>query len=258
MRISILQTDTTWEDKEDNLKRLRNKLEKLRGETDIVLLPEMFSTGFSMQSQALAEPVDGYTISTLQSWAKEYNIALAGSYIASNNGNYYNRGFFLTPDSEAFYYDKKHLFRMGREEECFSSGNSRIIIPYRGWNICLLICYDLRFPVWSRNVNNAYDLLIYVANWPTARRHAWDTLLAARAIENMAYVCGANRIGTDGYGLAYNGGSAIYSSKGKVIVKATDDKEDIITTDLNLNELHTFRDKFRVWMDADEFNMLNR
>ncbi|NDV81482.1 amidohydrolase [Bacteroides sp. 51] len=255
MRISILQTDIIWENKEDNLNRLRNKLEELRGKTDIAILPEMFSTGFTMRSKELAEPVDGYTITTLRSLAVAYGIALVGSYIAYDNGHYYNRAFFLTPNSEAFYYDKKHLFRMGHEEEYFSAGDKKIIIPYQGWNICLLVCYELRFPVWSRNVQNEYDLLIYVANWPTARRLVWDTLLAARAIENMTYVCGANRVGTDGNKLNYNGGSAIYSPKGKAIAMATDDQEDIITMDLSLDQLNAFRQKFPVWLDADKFEI---
>ena len=258
MRISILQTDITWEDKEANLERLHKRLDELRGKTDIVILPEMFSTGFTMRSKELAEPVDGYTISTLRSCAAKYKIALAGSYISYDNGNYYNRAFFLTPHNEAFYYDKKHLFRMGHEEEHFSAGDKRIIIPYQGWNICLLICYDLRFPVWSRNVQNEYDLLIYVANWPTPRRHVWDTLLAARAIENMTYVCGVNRIGTDGNELKYNGGSAIFSPKGKAIAMATDDREDIITMDLSLDPLNDLRRKFPVWMDADKFEIQSK
>lgn len=256
MRISLLQTNIIWEDKEENLKRLHNTLEELHGKTDIVILPEMFSTGFTMRSKELAEPVDGKTITTLRSWAKTYGIALVGSYIASDNGRYYNRGFFLTPNDEAFYYDKKHLFRMGNEEEHFSAGDKRIIIPYKGWNICLLICYEVRFPIWSRNIRNEYDLLIYVANWPTARRHVWDTLLAARAIENMTYVCGINRVGTDGNNLSYNGGSAIYSARGKAIAMATDDKEDVITMDLSLEQLNSFRKKFPVWMDADEFRII--
>lgn len=254
MRVSILQTNIAWENKEENLKYLRNKLEELRGKTDIVILPEMFSTGFTMRSRELAEPVDGDTITTLRSWAVEYKIALVGSYIASDKGHYYNRAFFLTPNSEAYFYDKKHLFRMGDEGNHFSAGNRKLIIPYLGWNICLLVCYDLRFPVWSRNVHNEYDLLIYVANWPTPRRHVWDTLLSARAIENMSYVCGVNRIGTDGNGLSYNGGSAIYSPKGNAIAMAPDNQANTITAELNLDELKTFRQKFPVWMDADEFS----
>ena len=178
---------------------LRKKLETLCGTTEVVILPEMFSTGFSMNSKELAEPVSGETITTLKQWATEFQLAIAGSYIASDKGEYFNRAFFLTPAETDHYYDKRHLFRMGQESEHFSAGNGRVIIPYHGWNICLLVCYDLRFPVWSRNVNNEYDLLVYVASWPVQRRQAWDVLLRARAIENMCYVCGVNRIGTDGH-----------------------------------------------------------
>jgi len=255
MRVSILQTDIVWEDKQKNLQRLHNKLEELNGKTDIVILPEMFSTGFTMRSKELAESVDGETITTLREWAATYNIALAGSYIASDQGYYYNRAFFLTPEGESYYYDKKHLFRMGNEATYFSAGNSKVIIPYRGWNICLLVCYEVRFPVWSRNVDNEYDILIYVANWPTPRRRVWDILLSARAIENMSYVCGVNRVGMDGNELSYNGGSAIYSPKGEAMIMAPDNQEDIITAELSLDELRNFRQKFPVWMDADRFQI---
>lgn len=255
MRVSILQTDIAWENKKENLLHLRHRLEELRGKTDIVVLPEMFSTGFTMRSRELAEPVDGETIATLRSWATAYEVALTGSYIAVDNAHYYNRAFFLTPDNKAFFYDKKHLFRMGEEEKHFSAGNQKLIIPYKGWNILLLVCYDLRFPVWSRNVNNEYDLLIYVANWPAPRRKVWDTLLAARAIENMSYVCGANRVGTDGNHLSYSGGSVIYSPKGTVTAIAPDNQDGVITAELNLDELQTFRNKFPVWMDADGFSL---
>jgi predicted amidohydrolase len=253
MRVSVLQTDVAWEDKQKNLQHLRSKLEELRGKTDIVVAPEMFSTGFTMNSRMLAEPVGGNTITTLREWAATYRMALAGSYLASDRGHCYNRAFFLTPEGEAFYYDKKHLFRMGNEAEHFAAGKEKVIIPYRGWNICLLVCYDIRFPVWSRNVDNGYDLLIYAANWPSPRRRVWDTLLAARAIENMSYVCGANRIGTDGNNLSYNGGSAIYSPKGEAMAAAPDNEEQTITATLSLDELNSFRKKFPVWMDADRF-----
>ena len=183
MRISILQTDIVWENKQENLRRLREKLETLRGTTEIVVLPETFSTGFSMDTASLAEPTTGETIATLRQWSEEYRLALAGSYIACETASegrkpsYYNRAFFLTPEGNTYYYDKRHLFRMGHETEHFTSGNRRPIIRYRGWNILLLVCYDLRFPVWSRNTSNEYDLLIYVANWPIPRRKVWDILL---------------------------------------------------------------------------------
>ena len=197
LRISITQNDLVWENKQENLRQVHQQLQSLDGSTEIVVLPEMFSTAFSMQSDKLAEPITGDTITQLKQWSNEYRVAICGSFIASDHGEFFNRAFFLTPTGEDYFYDKRHLFRMGREADSFSGGESRLIIPYKSWNICMLVCYDLRFPVWSRNVDNEYDLLIYVANWPSSRRLVWDTLLRARALENQCYVCGVNRIGTD-------------------------------------------------------------
>ena len=267
LRVSILQMDIAWENKQDNLRRLREKLETLRGATEIIVLPETFSTGFSMNTDTLAEPVTGNTITTLRQWASEYQIAIAGSYIAceenfvsseSNplsykNSTYYNRAFFLTPEGEAYFYDKRHLFRMGNETDNFTAGSHRIIIPYRDWNILLLVCYDLRFPVWSRNTGNEYDLLIYVANWPIPRRKVWDILLQARALENISYVCGVNRIGKDGRDIPHSGGSVVYSPKGEVLATVPDNEEAIATASLNLSSLQEVRLKFPAWKDADEF-----
>lgn len=255
IRISIIQTDIAWENKQENLRLLHEKLQNLCGTTEIVVLPEMFSTGFSMNSKSLAEPDSGETITSLRQWASQFQLAITGSYIAIENERYYNRGFFLTPEGEEYYYDKRHLFRMGQEAEHFSSGNKHLVIPYHGWNICLLVCYDLRFPVWSRNVNNQYDLLIYVANWPATRRLAWDTLLRARALENQTYVCGVNRIGTDGHHLNYNGGSIVYSAIGEEVASVSDGEEGTVTATLHLSALHNFREKFPAWKDADEFHI---
>lgn len=262
LRISILQTDIAWENKQDNLRRLHEKLETLRGATEIVVLPETFSTGFSMNTDNLAEPVTGETITTLRQWAAEYQIAIAGSYIAFEKEttipqciSYYNRAFFLTPEGDAHYYDKRHLFRMGNESEHFTAGNGRPIISYRGWNILLQVCYDLRFPVWSRNVNNEYDLMIYVASWPIPRRKVWDILLQARALENISYVCGVNRIGTDGNNQSYNGGSVIYSHKGELLASVPDNEEGTATAILELSTLREFRKKFPAWKDADSFSI---
>ena len=255
LKISIVQTDIAWENKQENLRMLREKLHALRGTTEIVVLPEMFSTGLTMKSRELAEPVSGITVRILKELAADFQLALCGSFICSERSNYYNRAFFITPEGEEFYYDKRHLFRMGNEAEYFSSGNNKLIISYRGWNICLLVCYDLRFPVWSRNVNNEYDLLIYVASWPQARRLAWDTLLCARALENMCYVCGVNRIGVDGNKLIYNGGSVVFSAKGEVLASVPDGEEGIETVSLSLISLQQLRDKFPVWKDADAFRL---
>lgn len=255
LKISIVQTDIAWENKQENLRMLREKLHALRGTTEIVVLPEMFSTGFTMKSRELAEPVSGITVRILKELAADFQLALCGSFICSERSNYYNRAFFITPEGEEFYYDKRHLFRMGNEAEYFSAGNNKLIISYRGWNICLLVCYDLRFPVWSRNVNNEYDLLIYMASWLQARRLAWDTLLCARALENMCYVCGVNRIGVDGNKLIYNGGSVVFSAKGEVLASVPDGEEGIETVSLSLISLQQLRDKFPVWKDADAFRL---
>lgn len=253
MIITPLQTSIVWENKFQNLQLLESYLKQLKGTTDLVILPEMFSTGFTMNSHLLAEENDGVTIHTIKAYAKEYDIALCGSHIAEENGHFYNRGFFITPEGEEFFYDKKHLFRMGDEIDHFSAGDKRIIISWRGWNICLLICYELRFPVWSRNMGNEYDLLIYVANWPASRQIVWNTLLPARALENMCYVCGVNRIGIDGNDLSYSGGSVVYSPKGKLLASVPDNQEGHCSVELDLPSLNKFREKFPVWKDADSF-----
>lgn len=257
LRISVVQTNIVWEDKQANLRNVSAKLKELRGTTDLVVLPETFSTGFSMQSHQFAEPLSGPTITALKEEAVKHQFAITGSYIASETGCFYNRAFFLTPEGEVFWYDKRHLFRPGNETENFSSGRQRIIVPYRGWNICLLICYDLRFPVWSRNVNNEYDLLIYVANWPASRRRVWDVLLQARAIENMCYVCGVNRVGSDGNNLLHDGGSAVYSPKGELLTTIPDNEEAVETISVDLDSLRAFREKFPVWMDAERFFLIH-
>ncbi|EJX08541.1 carbon-nitrogen hydrolase family protein [gut metagenome] len=257
MKLTLLQTDICWENKPANLQHVQHMLQMLSGSTDLVVLPELFSTGFSMNIEALAEPVEGPTITLLRQWAQHYQLALAGSYLAvdSSSSTYYNRAFFLTPQGECYFYDKRHLFRMGHENDYYTAGTEQNIIHYQGWNIQLLICYDLRFPVWSRNTNNAYDLLIYVANWPAARRKAWDTLLPARAIENQAYVCGVNRTGIDGNLLKYNGGSAVYGPKGETLASIPDFTATGTTIELSPDTLHQFREIFPAWQDADQFTI---
>jgi predicted amidohydrolase len=262
MKVTMLQSDICWENKEENLSRLEKQLEKLRGNTDIVVLPEMFSTGFSVDNKELRETSDGETITKLKAYAKKYQLALCGSYIATGEKHpsvlirdaSYNRAFFITPDGEGTFMNKRHLF-MGDEANNFKAGNKRTIINYRGWHILLLVCYDLRFPVWSRNYRNEYDLLIYVANWPRGRRDAWDTLLKARAIENISYVCGVNRIGVDQANVAYNGGSKLLSPRGTIMGAAKNDCEEAVTVTLGKTELNIYRRKFPAWRDGDEFTI---
>ena len=255
LRISMIQSHIIWEDKEENLSYFGELLRRISGRTDLAVLPETFSTGFSMNVEALADPMDGTTVATIKGWAERYKMAVAGSFIAREEGKYYNRAFFVTPDGEASYYDKRHLFRMAGEDRHFSAGDKPLVVRYKDWNICLQVCYDLRFPVWSRNVNNAYDLLIYVANWPEARKKAWKVLLQARAIENMAYVCGVNRVGVDGKGFAFRGDSMIYDARGKKLADAGKRDETTRTCALSKTDLEAFRTKFPAWKDADAFQL---
>ncbi|MFR9165832.1 MAG: amidohydrolase [Dysgonomonas sp.] len=252
LRITIVQYDIIWEDISANLSKVESLVKNLEGKTDIIILPEMFSTGFSMNSRELAEERDGKTVQTLKKWTHAYKVAVCGSFIAKENGNYYNRGFFISSDTEK-YYDKRHLFRMSKEHDFFSNGNQRLIFEHKGFKICLLICYDLRFPVWARNVGNEYDLLVYVANWPKSRKHVWKSLLTARAIENMAYVCGVNRVGTDGNRIQYSGNSVLLDAKGFTRFEAEEGQEQVRTIEISREELTEFRDKFPVWKDADRF-----
>lgn len=255
LRISMVQSHIIWEDKEKNLEYYGKLLRRVSGKTDIVVLPETFTTGFSMQVEQLADTMDGITVRTIKEWAKKYHFAIVGSFIAKEEEKYFNRSFFVTPDEQLYLYDKRHLFRMAGEDQCFSAGDKLTIVPYKGWNICLQVCYDLRFPVWSRNIGNQYDVLIYVANWPEARKKVWKILLQARAIENMVYVCGVNRVGEDGKGIVYRGDSMIISPRGEKI--ADIGKRDCVirTCSLKRAALDKLRAKFPVWRDAEVFHI---
>lgn len=255
LRISMIQSHIIWEDRDENLGYYGELLRRVSGKTDIAVLPETFTTGFSMDVEKLADTKDGVTISTIKGWAQKYKLAVVGSFIVKDNGKYFNRAFFITPDGEEYYYDKRHLFRMAQEDKYFSAGNQKTIVPYKGWNICLQICYDLRFPVWSRNVDNEYDLLIYVANWPEVRKRVWKTLLQARAMENMAFVCGVNRVGIDGKGFVYRGDSMVFSPKGKKLADAGKREEITRTCTLEKKDLIKLREKFPAWQDADRFTI---
>ena len=253
-RVSMIQSHIVREDINENINNFKDLFCRLKGETDLVVLPELFTTGLTTRTE-LAEQNDGKTISEIKKYAADYNFALTGSYMASDNGKYFNRAFFITPDGKEYFYDKRHLFSFAGEDKCFSSGAERLVLDYQGWKICLMICYDLRFPVWSRNVDNEYDLLIYVANWPEVRRKAWKALLRARAIENMCYTCGVNRVGTDEDGNKYHGGSSIFSPKGKRIFKVKKNEVSAVTGTIDKEKLESFREKFPVWKDADRFEI---
>lgn len=254
LRISLVQQDIVWENKSANLSYIHETVYNLHGKTDIVVFPEMCTTGFSMNSHDLAETNEDKTISLIKEWSQKYKLAICGSYIAKQSEEYYNRAFFITPDSE-HYYDKRHLFRMGAEAENFSCGNERTIFRYKDFNICLLICYDVRFPVWARNIDLQYDLLIFVANWPASRIKVWETLLTARALENLSYVCGVNRIGIDGIDIKYNGCSKLINARGQEVIDMSNSQEEIETTEISKEELTQFRNKFPVWKDADKFQI---
>lgn len=255
MNITLIQTNIIWADKQANLQKTEEKIAVLAGKTDLVVLPEMFTTGFCTDNLELAETMEGETVQTLISWAIQYDFAITGSFITTENGNIYNRAIFVFPSGEIKTADKRHLFSVGDEDKFFKAGNNKLIVNYKNFNICTLVCYDVRFPVWSRNVNNEYDLLIYVANFPRSRMNVWDTLLRARAIENSAYVCGVNRIGTDGMNIAYSGHSTLIDYKGNEILGFSENEENEKTIDIQTDKLKEFRNKNAYWKDADKFEI---
>lgn len=255
MRISLIQDTIQWADVSANLNRIENHIKTLAGTTDLVVLPEMFSTGFCTDRPELAETMEDPTVAFLQKTAKTYKLAITGSFIARENDRNYNRGFFVFPDGRIETADKRHLFSMGGEQHFFSAGNRKLLVDYAGFHICLLICYDIRFPVWARNIDNEYDLLIYVANFPVSRIKSWDILLQARAIENICYVCGVNRTGTDGAGIPYNGHSALLDYKASPLLSFPENETSVQTFELDLQALHKFRNKAAFWKDADHFEI---
>jgi len=256
MKVALLQTHIYWRQKAANIEVCANLMAGLPADCRLIVLPEMFATGFSMEQVAeLAETNEGHTIQWMCDTARTKNTALCGSVIISENNRFFNRLFFVLPDGSFQHYDKRHLFAMGGENAVFSAGNKRLTVSYEGWRICPLVCYDLRFPVWSRNYHNDFDLLIYVANWPQVRVSVWNTLLLARAIENQSYVVGVNRVGDDGLGVAHNGQSKFINFKGELMQQAND-AEAVVLADLSLPDLRQFRSRFPVWRDADNFSIL--
>lgn len=252
MKISVIQPDTAWEDKLLNFERIEHILSGIDGNTDIIVLPEMFSTGFSLCPEMLAEPPASYTFDWMLSLAEKFNASICGSYIVKSGNRYFNKWVFITPEGKSWAYDKRHLFRMGNEHLKFSKGERRVIIKFRGFRILPGICYDLRFPVWVRNKND-YDIFINSANWPEARNDVWVTLLKARAIENQCYVAGSNRIGIDGNGIKYSGNSLIINPRGEILSSGGSYEQCAITADISLDELRDFRRNFPVLKDSDRF-----
>ena len=261
LKISIVQAELHWEDRAKNLEMFDELLSSLKGKTDVVVLPEMFTTGFTMRTKELSETTPGKTLVWMQNSARFLDAAIVGSIIAEEDGNYYNRLLWVNPDGSWEKYDKRHLFTMAGEDEYFTPGTERLIVNYRGWKILPLVCYDLRFPVWARNKNlpnksPEYDLLLYVANWPEARKQPWKKLLLSRAIENQAFVIGVNRVGKDGNGIVYSGDSSVIDPYGEYINECTPSKIDVLTTELDFETLSGFRKKFPVLNDGDGFEVV--
>ncbi|TAF64835.1 MAG: amidohydrolase [Cytophagales bacterium] len=252
LSLALVQTHLYWQDPTANRAMLEEKIATISTQPDVIVLPEMFTTGFTMEASNHAEPMHLHTTKWLQQQSAQTNAAIVGSFIVVENQQYYNRLFWVTPDGKIDTYDKRHLFRMAEEHLSYTAGQSKIVKNWRGWRICPLVCYDLRFPVWSRNTMMEYDVLIYVANWPAPRINAWDTLLAARAIENLAYSVGVNRVGTDGKGLEYVGHSAAYSFKGESLCYASQ-QDTILQVVLERELLEEYRAKFPAYKDADDF-----
>lgn len=257
LTITVVQTNLYWEDKKANLEMLEEKIYSIKEKTEVVVLPEMFTTGFSMKPELLAETMEGATIQWMKKIAAQKKIILTGSVIIEDQGNYYNRLIWMLPNGQVGYYDKRHLFAFGDEDKHYTAGAKRLIASVKGWKINLLICYDLRFPVWARQTPGEaeYDLLIYVANWPEKRVHAWKTLLQARAIENQCYVVGVNRVGKDAKDIVYSGESLVADPMGEVLYTKKD-AEDIFTITLEQSHLQAVREKLPFLKDADNFQII--
>lgn len=254
MKITLVQTQLHWEQPAKNREHLAARLRQAAPETDLIILPEMCTTGFSMAPERLAEPADGQSARWMQELAEQYDAAVTGSVITEENGQYFNRLLWVEPEGRRLHYDKKHLFSMAEETRHYSAGHDRLILTWRNWRICPMVCYDLRFPAWSRNLDLAYDLLLYVANWPAVRTQAWEALLPARAIENSAYVAGVNRIGEDGNEVGYCGQSGVFEPRGTALAHLGD-RDAVQTVELDKRELERYRQKFPVHLDADRFRL---
>lgn len=255
LHITIIQPHMAWEDKNANLVHYEELFYKIDNPKHVVVLPEMFSTGFSMAPEKLAEPMDGDTVQWMTDMAAKHRCILAGSLIIAEEGRYYNRLLWVQPDGRVWHYDKRHLFAYATEDEHYTAGSKRTIVQVNGWRINLQVCYDLRFPVWARNQGDEYDVLLYVANWPDRRVQAWDTLLRARAIENQCYTVGVNRVGTDGKDIYYSGHSAVYGPLGEQLWQQADE-EAVHTLTLDPQALLQTREKLPFLKDADKFAIM--
>lgn len=254
MKISLIQSDLTWEDRNVNIISFEKKILD-SDKSDIFVLPEMFTTGFTNNVYNCYETWNGEVISWMKELSGKINSAICGSMIFKEFDKFYNRFIFVEPSGKIIHYDKRHLFGIGGETDIFSKGDNKVIVEYKTFRILLLTCYDLRFPVWSRNADN-YDIVIYVANWPESRRYAWDILLKARAIENQCYVAGVNRVGVDGKNLKYNGGTYIIDPLGEIINSAKDNKNEVISAIVDKNRINEIRTAFPFLKDKDSFEII--
>ena len=252
LKVSLLQSALVWQNPVQNRIDLEAKIKELPEDTDLIVLPEMFTSGFTMNPKLVAETMQGETVGWMQQQAAKNKAALVGSLVIEENGGFFNRLLFVCPSGEIEQYDKRHTFTLAGEHEIYQAGTRKLIVDYKGWKICPLICYDLRFPVWARNTEQ-YDVLIYVANWPKPRIYAWDTLLKARAIENMCYCIGVNRVGMDPNGHLYPGHTAIYNVLGEEITSIPADKEQQETITLEKEHIKYYRRKLRFLEDRDTF-----
>lgn len=255
LKLSIIQTELSWENREANLNSFSEKIDGIDEDSDLILLPEMFSTGFSMVPEPIADEPEGQTLSWMQSHAKAKDAAVSGSFIVKDKDSYYNRLYFVFPDGTFETYDKRHRFSFSGEHKRYSAGKEKLIVYYKDWKICPLICYDLRFPVWARNVE-AYDLLFYIANWPQARIEQWDAMLKSRSIENLCYTVGVNRVGSDPNNNDYNGHSGAYDPLGKFMLDNQYNSDTILNFTLSKSHLKETRHKFRFLDDKDLFKIL--
>jgi omega-amidase len=254
LKITVFQGYLFWENVDRNLRNISLRLSGLREKTNLVILPEMFSTGFTMNAGVLAEPMDGKTMQWMEKTAALYNCVITGSVIIKEEEKFYNRLIWMRPDGTYEHYDKRHLFALGKEHETYTPGSKKLIVELNGWKICPMICYDLRFPVWLRNVDNEYDLLIVVANWPERRIAHWRALIAARAIENQAYVIGVNRVGHDGNEVYHSGDSTCIDPNGNVVYYKRDE-EDMYTFPIIADEVKKTRRALPFLKDADRFTL---
>ncbi len=256
LNITLIQTHLHWQNVDENLKHFSALIQSINEPTDLIVLPEMFTTGFTMEPELNAETHGGKGLVWMQHVAQEKKCAITGSISIKENNQYYNRLYFVFPDGSYQSYNKRHLFRMGNEHEHYTAGDTKIIVDYLGWKICPLVCYDLRFPVWSRNTTqNTYDVLLYVANWPEVRTYPWQQLLIARSIENQSYVIGLNRTGLDGNNINHSGDSLALSPKGEILSKFTANNAKSETVSLNYTALQEFRKLFPAMLDADDFEI---